>query len=141
MTSALPRVLIPSASPSAVGLSCRSCNAVTFTTTWRTIHDGSRHVSLDCADCGDLRAWLPLGENGQPANAERSQLPADHPSCAAVPSHYQFIGMIRQADGVWKPVGLAGSLGAVWDVLLTYPGEGDRLCYPTAPANGKVSES
>jgi hypothetical protein len=62
----------------------------------------------------------------RPADAHRDNL---KPPTAS----WWWQGLIRQADGVWRPVALARTLAACWDALLTYPGKGDLLCIPTRP--------
>jgi hypothetical protein len=49
---------------------------------------------------------------------------------APPPPDWQWIGYVRSADGAWRAVVLAESLGRCWDALLTTWQQGDRLCVP-----------
>jgi hypothetical protein len=63
--------------------------------------------------------------------------PADHgvhpKNFEPPPDGWDWLGHIRQADGVWRAVALTGSLASCWDALLAYPGHGDLLCCPLQP--------
>jgi hypothetical protein len=123
--------LFPLSAPADRGITCRHCGKAAFTTAWQTFSDGSRHVRMSCAGCGRFTRYLPQHKDGTPRyRIEYSTLPTDHPG-RKLPTDVQWIGMVRAADEVWRTVGMADSLEKCWDVVLSYRGEGDRLCCPT----------
>jgi hypothetical protein len=66
---------------------------------------------LDCANCNCPRLWLD-----QPRDT--------------LPSASSWLGFIRLADDRWRCVAAADELPSLWDCLLTFPLNGDRLAWP-----------
>src|SRR6185312_6957850 len=112
------------------GLVCRRCGGARFRTSWQTFSDGTRHVRADCAACGAFVRYLKQPGAPEPRH-EPQRADASRPSLAPLPVSWRWIGWIRQADRVWRPVAEAATLEGCWDTLLHYPGEGDRLCIPS----------
>jgi hypothetical protein len=78
-----------------------------------------------------LRRWLKTGKRFYGLRAVKVEP-------ALPPSGDELIprGMVLEEEGPdgWR-VGEAPTLGRCWDSLLTYPGDGDRLCVPTRPGH------
>jgi hypothetical protein len=95
---------------------------------------------MDCGRCGAFIKYLkqqpetvPPGEvlaraAYTPAGPEASRMNTRPP-----PEGWQWVGHIRLADGLWRPVALASTLADCWDALLCHPLHGDLLCIPTQP--------
>jgi hypothetical protein len=125
-------VELPPAASAPEGLRCPKCGGTAFKTFWQTFADGSKHVRADCAACGAFVRYLK--QPGSPDFKHEPRKPGAHiDELAAPPDSWCWIGMIRQADELWRAVAMAPTLGRCWDCLLTYPGEGDRLCVPSKP--------
>jgi hypothetical protein len=128
-----PPVNLPPPPPLAdLGLCCRGCGASAFRTLWQTFTDGARHVRMECSRCGTFARYLK--QDGAPE--PRVELaPPDTPRNrrgAPVPEDkWEWIGLVRQEDQVWRAVAKALTLERCWDVLLHYPGEPDLLCMPS----------
>jgi hypothetical protein len=114
------------------GIACPRCSATTFKTSWQRFADGSQHVRMTCGACGAFIRWLKQRGSHEP-RFEPARVDTSAVALAAPPSTWHWLGLIRQADRVWRPVALAGNLAACWEALLTFPGEGDRLVVPTQP--------
>jgi hypothetical protein len=117
-------------SPEALGITCRRCGGSRFRTGRQTFADGTRHVRADCATCGAFVRYLKQPGAPEPRLSPRRP-DASRQSLAPPSASWRWLGWIRQADQVWRPVAEAATLEACWDVLLHYPGEGDRLCIPS----------
>jgi hypothetical protein len=122
----------PERLPLPEGLVCPKCGGSTFKTFWQTFKDGSKHVRCECATCKAFVRYLP-NPGGPECHYEPRKAGAHEDELAAPPESWHWVGMVRQADEVWRAVAMAPTLGRCWDCLLTYPGEGDRLCTPTRP--------
>jgi hypothetical protein len=123
--------------PGEAGLACRGCGAAEVKTRWQEFKDGSRHIRAECARCGGFLRYLtqPLQVPVEevlavltPADDMANRIPMAPP-----PEGWQWVGHVRLADGVWRPVALASSLTACWDSLLRFPGRADLLCIPCWP--------
>jgi len=66
---------------------------------------------LDCAVCSCPRVWLD-----QPRDS--------------LPSPCSWLGLIRLRDGRWRCIAAAETLPKLWECLLTFPLDGDRLAWP-----------
>jgi hypothetical protein len=106
-------------------------------TTWQTFADGSKHIRAECSKCGAFLRYLK-----QPAKVPVEEVlayltpagPDAHPAnTAPLPESWEWLGHVRQSDGLWRPVALCSTLAACWDSLLTFPGRADLLCCPVAP--------
>lgn len=129
------RTLTPTVSPAELGLRCPACGHTEALSCWEQVESATKVIRLTCARCAlFLRHLVPaegefLFEQRRP-DAHRAEL-------SPPGKDWLWIGHIRQADGFWRAVALTATLGKCWDALLTYPGEGDRLCIPTRPRKGK----
>jgi hypothetical protein len=100
---------------------------------WQTFANGTRHVRADCASCKGFVRYLKQTATA-PDYLHRPLPPDAHLEARkAPPAGWDWLGWIRQHDGVWRPVALARTLACCWDALLHYPGKGDLLCIPTRP--------
>ena len=132
MTLPPPVNLPPPPPPADLGLCCRRCGASAFKTAWQTFSNGTRHVRMSCARCGQFARYLkPEGAPeprvefapaGTPENRLQAPVPAER---------WEWVGLIRLEDQVWRAVAKAPTLERCWDTLLHYPGEGDLLCMPS----------
>jgi hypothetical protein len=115
------------------GIVCPACGGSTFTSWWDSGENGSSIIRLNCAACRQfVRHFSPPGG---PEHGYRPAPPVSSEQLAApVPAEeWHWLGMIRQDDNVWRPVGMARTLGRAWDVLLHFPGDGEHLVIPTRP--------
>jgi hypothetical protein len=115
------------------GVLCGACGGSTFITCGELGFAGMRQIRVDCAACRRFVCYVSPA--GGPPHGYR---PAPPVSCeqraAPLPAEeWSWIGLIRQDDGVWRPVGMAKTLAKAWDILMHYPGDGDLLCVPTRP--------
>jgi hypothetical protein len=102
----------------------------------RTFREPTGLVRMDCDDCGKPLWRMEtacLRYEFRPPDAHRFEL-------EPAPASWEWIGFIRQADGIWRAVALAGDLGRCWDCLLSFPGKGDLLCIPTRPVQRGTEE-
>jgi hypothetical protein len=129
----LPPLPAPPPNPAA----CAGCGGLTFTTTWQTFANGTRHVRMNCAACGRFQRYLPQDRDGRPAYRHETR-PADAHAAELrpPPASWCWIGYVRPGDGVWYAVAQTASLAGCWDALLTTHVVGDRLCVPTEPTRG-----
>jgi hypothetical protein len=119
---------------------CRSCGSATYRTSWQTFGNGTRHLRMECADCGVFARYLKQRPDGSPEfRMEVSALPATHPAVQPSPVGHVWVGMVRAADQVWRVVGQAATLERCWDVLLSHPCEGDRLAWPCEPDGNRAT--
>src|SRR6266542_5977771 len=120
------------------GIVCRKCGAAEFRTYWQTFANGNRHVRADCARCGAFVRYLK--QEGAPEPKFEPKRPDASAAATAAPADdAEWVGWIRPADGRWRPVALAATLGKCWDVLLTCPLDGDRLALPCNPQESRES--
>ena len=83
--------------------------------------------TFDADPARHLRAAALLDPSVEPG-------PDAHAANTAPPDEdWQWLGHVRDGDGVWRPVALASSLARCWDALLCHPSHGDLLCIPTRP--------
>lgn len=123
------------------GLACRQCQGTKFKTSWQTFADGTKHVRMDCGDCGAFVRYLK--QPGAPGPKYEPRPPDAHAKALApapAPDSWAWLGLIRQADQWWRPVAYAATLGGVWDALLTFPGQGDLLAIPTRPGQARAAD-
>jgi hypothetical protein len=66
---------------------------------------------LDCANCGCPRIWV--------------EQPWEN-----LPSPCSWLGFVRLGDQHWRCVAAAETLPKLWECLLTFPLNGDRLAWP-----------
>jgi hypothetical protein len=126
--------------PEALGVVCR-CGQATFTTAWRTFQDGTRHIEMRCAACNRFQKWLPQhkvdpdqGEPAVPAFAHQPRPASAHAQELKPPeAPTGWLGHVRLADDLWRPVCWAQTLHKCWDALLTYPARCDLLAIPCDP--------
>jgi hypothetical protein len=127
-----PVELPPPPPPAELGLCCRRCGASAFTTCWQTFANGTKHVRMDCGRCGAYVRYLK--QQGAP-EPKVQFAPADTPRNRLAPptpaDAWEWVGMIRLEDQVWRAVAKAPTLERCWDSLLTFGGEGDLLCMPS----------
>jgi hypothetical protein len=142
MTQPVTPTLLPGHSPAELGLVCPGCGAAEFKTRCQEFRDGTRHVRADCARCGKFVRYLkqPGGPDFKLERYRPDPDQPDHPAHEPPPESWRWVGFIRQADRVWRPVAEAPTLGRCWDALLHYPGDGDRLCVPTRPGKATKGE-
>jgi hypothetical protein len=122
-----------------MGVACGSCGGTEGRTFWQTFADGTRHVRLECARCKRFIRWLPQHKHEKPEQEEDEPVgyytkrPADvHAGEVKVPgSGWCWIGYVRLADEVWRPVALATSLARAWESLLSWPGRPEVLILPS----------
>lgn len=115
------------------GITCRRCGGTAFKTVWQQFSDGKRHVRADCASCGGFVRYLKQPESPD-FRFEPRQADAHGENLAPPPETWQWLGWIRQADEVWRPIALADTLDKCWEALMHFPGKGDLLCTPTRAA-------
>jgi hypothetical protein len=125
------------APPPDLNLACR-CGATTFRTSWQTFRNGTKHVRMDCAACGRFIRYLKQPGGPEPRlELPPSDLP-DHRRWSPTPEEsWEWIGLHRGVDGLWRPVALAPTLERCWDCLLSFPSEGDLLAIPSLRAARK----
>jgi hypothetical protein len=132
MTIDAPPPCPPDPPPAALGLVCPGCRGTKFRTAWQTFKDGSRHVRMSCAACNKFLKYLKkedeLDFRHEPRRTDASAFKLRPP-----PESWVWIGYIRQADQVWRPVAMAPTLERCWDTLLHFPGDGDFLAAPSVP--------
>jgi hypothetical protein len=119
----------PAAPP---GPACRGCRGTEFRTSWQRFKDGTRHVRMDCAGCRRFVRYLKQAD-GPDFRFEPRKAGAHAAELAPPAPSWVWVGHVRQADEVWRPVALSSTLAGCWEALLTFPGEGDRLCIPSRP--------
>jgi hypothetical protein len=83
---------------------------------------------MDCARCHQFVRYLPHNHRHEPCPADAPDYKLKPP-----PASWQWVGYLRQADGVWRPVALCATLEGCWEAMLTLTAEGDRLAAPTVP--------
>jgi hypothetical protein len=133
--TAIPQVdlVLPTVPP---GISYPQCRATGFQTSWRILSDGTRHARLECAACLRFVRWPR--QDPQPEHKYEPRRPdVRGAALQPPPDRWHWLGFIRQADGLWKPVAMAETLGRCWEALLTYPYEGDLLAVPVEPVRRK----
>jgi hypothetical protein len=113
------------------GLICPHCGATEFTTSWQTFADGTRHLRMGCRACGGFVRFLKQSKDQPDYRKEPRRPDAHQPELTPPATSWEWIGLIRHSDQVWRAVALAPTLARCWDSLLHYPGEGDRLCVPS----------
>jgi hypothetical protein len=126
-TAKLPTPSIPP------GVTCPHCGATEFKTRWQTFVSGVRHVRMECASCKRFVRYLKQSPQSLDYRHEPRRHDAHPPELTPPPASWEWIGLIRKSDQVWRAVALAPTLGRCWDTLLHNPGEGDRLCISTKP--------
>jgi hypothetical protein len=119
-----------------LGLKCPKCGGTEFKTWWQTFANGTRHIRADCAACRAFVRYLKQPDSPEPKYQPRRP-DASKESLAPPPADWQWLGWVRQGDGIWRSVALCPTLARCWDTLLHYPGEGDLLCIPTRPEDAK----
>ena len=118
MTTAAPPVLPP-------GLRCPACRG------------GALRLSGDRLLCAKCRVMVRLlRRRGDPLPAYE---PSDREATNPLPGAW-WLGLVRGADEIWRPVALSPSEGRCWDTLLTCPLEGDRMLWPTDPPRRAARE-
>jgi hypothetical protein len=142
-------------SPVPAGIACSGCNGTTFKTSWQTFANGTRHLRMDCAECGRfvrftkqtpaalsaaVEAEAEKATESPPWHFDPRPSDANARETAPPPFGWEWLGHIRQADGVWRPVALASTLHGCWCALLTYPGKGDLLCQAIKPVRRASAE-
>jgi hypothetical protein len=109
------------------GVRCPACGAGSF-----DITDAAGRAGLTCGRCGVLVRLLRRRGDPQPA-CEPCPPGASRYAQDAPPPGSWWLGFVRSADGQWRPVALAATLGGCWDALLGCTLDGDMLLAPTDP--------
>jgi hypothetical protein len=118
------------------GVRCPACGRCELTLG----ADARGRAALSCAGC---RTFVRLlWRHGDPEPGFEPCPPgASKYAQDAPPAGSWWLGMIRQADAVWRAVALTPTHAGCWDALLTYFGEGDRLTVPTDPPRRAEGET
>jgi hypothetical protein len=128
----VPDVLTLPNPPPPEGLTCPTCGVARFVTSWQTFANGTRHVRLSCGPCGRFIRYLKQEGVPEPKYEPRP-VTVSRAASKAPPESWQWLGLVRPEDRVWRAVALCPTLERCWDTLLTCPLQGDLLAYPVRP--------
>jgi hypothetical protein len=125
--------------PAEAAITCPKCGGATFKTAWQRFKNDTRHVRMSCAGCGAFMRYLPQKADGTPAYRHEARPEDAHAKHLEPPTgeKWDWLGFVRQADGVWRPIARASTLEGCWDALLTTWQRGDLLAMPVRRSPNK----
>jgi hypothetical protein len=111
-------------------VACPACSAAEFLTPRQTAPDGPQG-RLNCAACGRPFLELPNSQGGAPTYQFRRRAADAHADELAPPAKgWAWLGLVRQGDGVWRPVALCATAADCWQALLGCWMHGDLMAVP-----------
>lgn len=109
------RGLLPQVQPPP-RLACPACAGTRF-----TFDAAAGDVS--CGECGAFCFWVFA--RGYPPSVRVPGVPGGHDDPPG--EDWRYVGLVRFADGDWRPLAQAPTLGRCWDALMHLPYRGSDL--------------